>query len=79
LDRAVDVGRSRTGAVRGFKNSKGWTLLMVADGVEYTSNVLKRYPDAAAYLRQVFAERGLPVPPPLESPPTLRRAAQPEQ
>ena len=33
-----------------------------ADGVEYTPNVLKRYPDAAAFLREAMRERGLPVP-----------------
>jgi ankyrin repeat protein len=53
-------------------NHKGWTPLIVADGVEYTPNVLKRYPETAAFLRQVLAERGLPVPPPLASPPGAR-------
>jgi ankyrin repeat protein len=43
-------------------NSKGWTPLIVADGVEYTPAVLKRYPEAAALLRKLLAERGLPVP-----------------
>lgn len=53
-------------------NKKGWTPLMVADGVEYTPNVLKRYPETAAFLRQVLAERGLPVPAPLDSPPSAK-------
>jgi hypothetical protein len=35
----------------------------VADGVEYTPAILKRYPDAAALLRHMMAEQGLPVPP----------------
>jgi ankyrin repeat protein len=43
-------------------NTKGWTPLTVADGVEYTPAVLKRYPEAAALLRRLLAERGLPVP-----------------
>jgi mono/diheme cytochrome c family protein len=34
----------------------------VADGVEYTPAVLKRYPEAAALLRKTLRERDLPVP-----------------
>jgi hypothetical protein len=34
----------------------------VADGVEYTPAVLKRYPEAAALLRRLMAEQGLPIP-----------------
>jgi uncharacterized protein len=67
------------GAKIDVRNKKGWTPLIVADGVEYTPNVLKRYPETAAFLRQVFAERGLPVPPPLESPPTNRGTVESEQ
>jgi hypothetical protein len=44
-------------------NAKGWTDVTVADGVEYTPAVLKRYPEAAALLRRMLADRGLPVPP----------------
>jgi ankyrin repeat protein len=44
-------------------NSKGWSPVTVADGVEYTPDVLKRYPEAAALLRELLAARGLPVPP----------------
>jgi ankyrin repeat protein len=44
-------------------NAKGWTPVTVADGVEYTPAVLKRYPEAAALLRKLLEERGLPVPP----------------
>ncbi len=43
-------------------NKKGWTPLTVADGVEYTPAVLKRYPEAAALLRKTLRERGMPVP-----------------
>jgi len=68
------------GAKIDVRNNKGWTPLIVADGVEYTPNVLKRYPETAAFLRQALAERGLPVPPPLESPPSARgQVAGPEQ
>jgi ankyrin repeat protein len=51
------------GAKLDARNAKGWTPLTVADGVEYTPNVLKRYPETAAYLRQVMRERGLPTVP----------------
>lgn len=53
-------------AERGAKldavNSKGWMPVTAADGVEYTPAVLKRYPDAAAVLRDLMREQGLPVP-----------------
>lgn len=45
------------GARLDAKNAKGWTPLIVADGVEYTPNVLKRYPDAAAFLRQAMGRK----------------------
>jgi ankyrin repeat protein len=68
------------GAKLDVVNNKGWTPLIVADGVEYTPNVLKRYPETAAFLRQVMAERGLPVPLPLASPPSARgQVVEPEQ
>jgi uncharacterized protein len=68
------------GARLDVKNNKGWTPLVVADGVEYTPNVLKRYPEAAAFLRLAMGERGLTVPAPLESPPSARgQAVEPEQ
>lgn len=50
------------GATLDVVNKKGWTPLVVADGVEYTPAVLKRYPEAAALLRAVMRERGMPVP-----------------
>jgi len=55
------------GATLDVKNKKGWTPVVVADGVEYTPAVLKRYPEAAALLRKAMRERGLPVPPPNHS------------
>jgi uncharacterized protein len=63
------------GAKPDVRNKKGWTPLIAADGVEFTPNVLKRYPDAAAFLRKALAERGLPVPPPLDNPPGNRAPA----
>jgi ankyrin repeat protein len=66
------------GAKLDVRNNRGWTPLIVADGVEYTPNVLKRYPETAAFLRQALAERGLPVPPPLASPPSGRAPAETE-
>jgi len=64
------------GATLDVRNKKGWTPLIAADGVEYTPNVLKRYPETAAFLRKVFADRGLPVPAPLDSPPGARPTSE---
>ncbi len=50
------------GAKLDVVNKKGWTPLTAADGVEYTPNVLKRYPEAAALLRKLMRDQGLPVP-----------------
>jgi ankyrin repeat protein len=44
-------------------NEQGWLPVTVADGLEYTPAVLKRYPEAAALLREHVAAQGLPVPP----------------
>ena len=55
------------GAMLDVKNKRGWTPVVVADGVEYTPTVLKRYPEAAALLRKTLRDRGLPVPPPTHS------------
>ncbi len=52
------------GATLDVRNRKGWTPLTAADGVEYTPAVLKRYPEAAALLRETLRERGMPVPGP---------------
>jgi ankyrin repeat protein len=57
------------GAKLDVRNKKGWTPLIAADGVEYTPNVLKRYPETAAFIRGVMKERGMPVPDPLPDPP----------
>ena len=50
------------GAALDVVNDLGWMPATAADGVEYTPAVLKRYPEAAALLRQYMAEQGLPVP-----------------
>jgi ankyrin repeat protein len=66
------------GATLDVKNKKGWTPVVVADGVEYTPAVLKRYPEAAALLRKTMRDRGLPVPPPnhsADAPPVARANA----
>jgi ankyrin repeat protein len=55
------------GATLDVRNKKGWTPVIVADGVEYTPNVLKRYPEAAALLRRAMRDRGLAVPAPTHS------------
>jgi ankyrin repeat protein len=55
------------GATLDVKNKKGWTPVVVADGVEYTPAVLKRYPEAAALLRKTMRDRGMAVPPPNHS------------
>lgn len=53
-------------AARGAKldavNQFGWMPVTAADGLEYTPDVLKRYPEAAALLRRLMAEQGLAVP-----------------
>jgi ankyrin repeat protein len=51
------------GARLDVRNKKGLTPVEVADGEEHTPNVLKRYPEAAALMRAVMRERGMPVPP----------------
>src|SRR5690606_37694333 len=53
-------------AERGAKldvvNELGWMPVTAADGVEYTPDVLKRYPEAAALVRELMAAQRLPVP-----------------
>jgi ankyrin repeat protein len=53
------------GARLDVRNSKGWTPLTIADGIEYTPDIFKRYPETAAVLRQLMKDRGLPVPEPV--------------
>ncbi len=49
------------GAKLDVRNDKGWTPLTIADGVEYTPDIFKRYPETAMVLRELMKERGLPV------------------
>jgi ankyrin repeat protein len=65
------------GAKLDVRNKKGWTPLIAADGVEYTPNVLKRYPETAAFIRGVMRERGMPVPDPLPDPPGAKTPPEP--
>jgi len=52
------------GARLDVQNSKEWTPLRIADGVEYTPDIFKRYPETAAVIRELMRDRGLPVPQP---------------
>ena len=52
------------GARLDVRNNKGWTPLTIADGVEYTPDIFKRYPETAAVMRELMRDRGLPVPQP---------------
>ena len=50
------------------RNNKGWTPLTIADGIEYTPDVFKRYPETAEALRRMMREHGLTVPEPNPTP-----------
>ena len=52
------------GARLDARNNKGWLPLTIAEGIEYTPDIFKRYPETAEALRQMMRERGLPVPAP---------------
>jgi hypothetical protein len=54
------------GAKLDARNSKGWLPLTIAEGIEYTPDIFKRYPETAELLRQMMRERGIPVPRPSE-------------
>jgi hypothetical protein len=54
------------GAKLDARNSKGWLPLTIAEGIEYTADIFKRYPETAEVLRQMMRERNIPVPPPSE-------------
>jgi ankyrin repeat protein len=66
------------GAKLDIRNKKGWLPVTAADGVEYTPAVLKRYPEAAALLRKLMKDRGLPVPESTQPGAGLLAAAAPE-
>ena len=52
------------GARLDARNNKGWLPLTIAEGIEYTPDIFKRYPETAEVLRQMMRARGIPVPPP---------------
>ena len=49
--------------LEGVANSRGWTPLRIADGVALDGVAFIRFPETAAYLRELMRARGLPVPP----------------
>jgi quinoprotein glucose dehydrogenase len=50
------------GARLDAENKKKWTPLIAAEGVVYASSGIRRYPEAAALIRKMMRERGLPIP-----------------
>jgi ankyrin repeat protein len=50
------------GAKLDVPNKKQWTPLLAAEGVVYASSGIRRYPEAAALIRRLMRERGLPIP-----------------
>ena len=59
----IDFLVERGASLEGVVNSRGWTPLRIADGVGLDGLAFIRYPEAAAHLRDLMRERGLPVPP----------------
>jgi ankyrin repeat protein len=50
------------GARLDVENNKKWSPLLAAEGVVYASSGIRRYPEAAALIRKLMRERGLPIP-----------------
>jgi ankyrin repeat protein len=50
------------GAKLDVENKKHWSPLFAAEGVVYASSGIRRYPEAAALIRKLMRERGLPIP-----------------
>jgi ankyrin repeat protein len=59
----IDFLVERGASLEGVVNSRGWTPLRIADGVGLDGLAFIRYPEAAAHLRALMREHGLPVPP----------------
>jgi uncharacterized protein len=59
----IDFLVERGAKLEGVVNSRGWTPLRIADGVALDGIAFIRYPDAAAHLRALMRQQGLPVPP----------------
>jgi ankyrin repeat protein len=53
---------SDKGAQLDVANKKQWTPLLAAEGVVYASSGIRRYPEAAALIRRLMRERGVPIP-----------------
>jgi ankyrin repeat protein len=53
---------SDKGARLDVGNKKQWTPLLAAEGVVYASSGIRRYPEAAALIRRLMREKGLPIP-----------------
>ena len=53
---------SDKGAKLDVANKKQWTPLLAAEGVVYASSGIRRYPEAAALIRKLMREKGLPIP-----------------
>ena len=50
------------GARLDAENKKHWSPLVAAEGVVYASSGIRRYPEAAALIRKLMRDRGLPIP-----------------
>ncbi len=59
----IDLLVERGANLEGVVNSRGWTPLRIADGVALDGVAFIRYPEAAAHLRALMQQQGLPVPP----------------
>lgn len=59
----IDFLVERGANLEGVVNSRGWTPLRIADGVALDGIAFIRYPEAAAHLRELMQQKGLPVPP----------------
>jgi ankyrin repeat protein len=59
----IDLLVARGASLEGVVNSRGWTPLRIADGVALDGVAFIRYPEAAAHLRALMQQQGLPVPP----------------
>jgi ankyrin repeat protein len=53
---------SDKGARLDAANKKQWTPLLAAEGVVYASSGIRRYPEAAALIRKLMRDRGMPIP-----------------
>ncbi len=59
----IDFLVEHSANLEGVVNSRGWTPLRIADGVALDGVAFIRYPETAAYLRELMRAKGLRVPP----------------